>query len=216
MFDQPAHVNQEADFDPQRPIHVGIDPGVHTGAVWFQTKPKPNGRGFSVNVYADYFAEELSAEQNATAIRLHSEHLCGKGLTRVRVSMDPSSSARTAVGPTVRGEFERAGCRGRSGLESWHSGPRSVQDGLQLVEALLRSADGTLSLTIHPRCRHLISAFESYARKKQRNQWLDVPEDVQPPAEDLLDRLRGGLKLEFPEGRMPPPNLGTVSTRGLT
>ena len=78
--------------------------------------------------------------------------------------MDPAGDARTAVGPTVRGEYERAGCKGRNGLESWPAGKKV--DGLNLVEALLKSADDTINLTIHPRCRHLISAMQSYTRAK--------------------------------------------------
>ena len=122
------------------------------------------------------------------------------------------ATARTAVGPTVRGEFERAGLRGRNGLESWPVSPKS--DGLQLIEALLRSADGTVSLTIHPRCRNLIQAFGSYARAKSGTQWLDHPLDPQHPWEDLIDPLCGGLKLEFPEGRRPPLALRRSTRRG--
>jgi len=130
-------------------------------------------------VFADYFAEEVGAKANATAIRRHSEQLSGVGLLRAWVSMDPAGNARTAVGPTARGESERAGLRGRNGLESRGAGKDA--DGRQLVEALLRSADGTVSLTIHPRCRHLIQPLESYTRAKRANQWLDYPEDPQYP-----------------------------------
>jgi hypothetical protein len=83
-------------------------------------------------------------------------------------------------------------------------------DGLQLVEALFRSADGTVNLTIHPRCRHLITAFQCYSRAKLSNQWMDYAEDPQHPHEDLIDPLAGGLKLEFPHGRTPQPQLRTV------
>jgi hypothetical protein len=122
--------------------------------------------------------------------------------------MDPAGSARTTVGPTVRGEYERAGCKGRNGLESWPIG-RKI-DGLNLVEALLKSADGTINLTIHPRCRRLVLAMQSYARAKRASQWMDYAEDPQHPHEDLIDPLCGGLKLEFPEGRAPAPNLRSV------
>jgi hypothetical protein len=122
--------------------------------------------------------------------------------------MDPAGSARTAVGPTVRGEYERAGLQGRNGLENWPMGSKA--DGLQLVEALLRSADGTVNLTIHPRCRRLITALQCYARARRAGQWMDYPEDPQHPHEDLIDPLCGGLKLELPEGRTPPPDLRRV------
>ena len=45
------------------------------------------------------------------------------------------------------------------------------------------------------------------------SQWLDYAKDPQHPHEDLIDPLAGGLKLEFPEGRAPVPNLSRVSAR---
>ncbi len=129
-------------------------------------------------------------------------------MQRLRVSIDPGGSARTAVGPTVRGEFERTGLLGRNGLENWPVGPKA--DGLQLVEALLRSADGTVNLKIHPRCRRLIAALQSYVRARRASQWMDYPEDLQHPHEDLVDPLCGGLKLELPAGRTLPPDLRRV------
>ena len=38
-------------------------------------------------------------------------------------------------------------------------------------------------------------------------------EAEQHPHEDMIDPLRGGLKLELPEGRTPPPNLRRVGSR---
>ena len=112
MFDEPQHVRPTAEYDPHCPVHLAIDPGVHTGAVWFQVRPRLDGQGHRVNVFADYFAEGLSAETNAQEIREKTRELCGIGMGRQRVSMDPAGNARTAVGPTVRGEYERAGVQG--------------------------------------------------------------------------------------------------------
>lgn len=209
-FDPTLHVKLDAEYDPRLPFHLSVDSGVHTGAVWFQLRPRRDGRGTHVNVFADYFAEGVAAESNAVAIVRQSESQCGVGLGRHRVSTDPSGNARTAIGPTVRGEYLRAGLQGRNGLESWGAGKKSV--GLNLVEALLLSADGTVSLAIHPRCRKLIQAFQLYARAKRANQWMDYPLDPQEPhfSEDMIDPLCGALKLEFPEGRTPPPNLRTI------
>ena len=209
VFDESQHVKAAAEYDPHCPIHLAIDPGVHTGAVWFQVRPRLDGLGHKINVFADYFAEGLSAETNAQEIREKTRELCGIGMGRLRVSMDPAGNARTAVGPTVRGEFERAGVLGRNGLESWPVARKA--DGLQLVEALLQSADTTVNLTIHPRCRRLIAAFQCYARAKLSSQWMDYAEDPQHPHEDLIDPLAGGLKLEFPQGRTPQPALRTVA-----
>jgi hypothetical protein len=213
MFDEPSHVSANAEFAPGWPVHLAIDPGVHTGAIWFQAVPRLDGRGHRVNVFADYFAEGLSAETNGRAIVEQSRRLCGIGMDRLRVSMDPAGNARTAIGPTVRGEYERAGCRGRNGLEPWPSSPKA--DGLQLVEALLKSADGSVSLTVHPRCRRLITALRCYTRARRADQWMDYPEDPQHPHEDLVDSLCGGLKLEFPAGRAPEPQLRRVHARWI-
>jgi hypothetical protein len=214
MFDESTHVREDADFRSGWPVHLAIDPGVSTGAVWFQKIPRIDGRGHKVNVFADYYAEGLSAESNARAIMEHSRRVCGNATDRLRVSMDSAGGARTPVGPTVRGEFERVGCQGKTGLESWPSSPKA--DGLQLLEALLKSADGSVSLTIHPRCRQLIVALQSYTRAKRAHQWMDYPKDPQHPHEDLVDPLCGGLRLEFPNGRAPEPRLRTVHASRLS
>jgi hypothetical protein len=135
-FDEPTHVATTADYNPGLAVHLAVDPGVHTGAIWFQIRHRLDGRGHVVNVFADYFAEGVSAEANARSIRERSQQLCGIGMQRLRVSIDPDGSARTAVGPTVRGEYERAGLLDRNGLENWPVSSKA--DGLQLVEALLR------------------------------------------------------------------------------
>jgi hypothetical protein len=207
-FDEKAHVTVDAEYRRDLGVHLAIDSGVHTGAVWFQLRARWDGRGHRINVFDDYFAEGVSAEANAAAIVAQSARRCGIGLGRARVSTDPAGGARTAIGPTVRGEYERAGLKGCNGLESWPGGKKA--DGLALVEAFLRSADDTVSLTIHPRCRHLILALRCYARAKRASQWMDYAEDPQHPYEDLIDPLAGALKLEFPEGRAPAPNLARV------
>lgn len=209
-FDESLHISPTAEFHPHFPVHVSIDSGVYTGAVWFQIRPPtPSRRNVLITIFADYLSEGLSAETSAVQIRRQSETLCGIGWDRARVSMDPAGDSRTAIGPTIRGEYLRQGLKGRNGLESWPSSGRKA-DGLQLLEALLKSADDTVSLIIHPRCRRLTLAMQSYARARRANQWMDYAEDPQHPHEDLVDPLCGGLKLEFPESRTPPPNLHRV------
>ena len=116
-----------AEYHPSYPVHLAIDPGVHTGAVWFQVRPRLDGQGHKVNVFADYFAEGLSAETNAREISEKTRTLCGVGdRTECAVTMDPTGNARTAVGPTVRGEYERAGVLGRNGLEIVAGAARSL------------------------------------------------------------------------------------------
>ena len=204
-----THVTVRAEYNPHFPVHIAVDSGVYTGAVWFQVRNRMDGRGITITVFADYLSEGLSAEKSAADVRRQSESLCGIGWDRARVSTDPACDDRTAIGPTVRAEYLRQGLKGRNGLESW---PRSGMkvDGLQFLEALLMSADGTVTLTVHPRCRRLIQAFQCYARAKRGSQWMDYAQDPQHPHEDLIDPLAGGLKLEFPDSRAPAPNLRRV------
>jgi hypothetical protein len=101
MFDEPSHVSMTAEFAPSWPVHVAIDPGVHTGAVWFQGVPRLDGRGHRVNVFADYFAEGLSAETNGRAIVEQSRRLCGIGMDRLGSGWTASASRWTR--PATRG-----------------------------------------------------------------------------------------------------------------
>jgi hypothetical protein len=214
MFSQALHVSPLAEYDPRYPVHIAVDPGLRCGAIIFQVRPKRFGKGYDVNVFADYFAEAVTAERNAVCIRALCETMCGQqAFHRARVSMDSAGDVREAVGSSVRGEFERAGLKGRNGLESWPI--KRKADALALTEAFLQSADGTVSLTIHPRCRHLIQAMLCYARAKVQNQWMDYPQDPQHPFEDLVDTLVGGLKTEFPDGRAPEPNLRRMHAGGI-
>ena len=198
MFDESGHVSEAAEFIPSWPVHLAIDPGVHTGAIWFQAVPRLDGRGHRVIVFADYFAEGLSAESQCpgdrraipAALRDRDgppPRLDGPGRQR--------ADGRRADGPR-RVRAGRMPGKERAGIVALS--PKA--DGLQLVEALLKSADGSVNLTIHPRCRRLITALRCYTRARRADQWMDYPEDPQHPHEDLVDPLCGGLKLEFPQG----------------
>jgi hypothetical protein len=210
-FDETVHVTPKAAYDPRRPYHVSIDCGVHTGAVWFQIDKDHTGRPRSVNVFAEYFDIDSGPEANARALIKKSETLCGVGRQSARVSCDAASKQRTAGGRIVYGEYERAGLRGRNGLETWPMGTGYRKaDGLLIIETLLRSAGGTVGITIHPDCKGLIRAFQSYKRKIVRNQLMDEPEDPQHPHEEYVDSLAGGLKTELPDGRAPEPQFKQV------
>jgi hypothetical protein len=193
-FDPARHVTLEADYDPRLPVHLSIDGGVFTGAVAFQVRPQTSGRP-KVNVFMDYLSEGVPAAANA---RLVLEKLGPRNGPRRRVSTDPALDSRTAVGPTVVAEYAAGGL---TALERWPRGP--VADSLALLEALISSADGGASLSVHPSCKDLTTALLGYRRAKRGGQWQDYPEDPQHPHEDLVDALRGGLKLEFPEGLTP-------------
>ena len=204
-FDPAFHVSARAEFDPFLPVHLAIDSGVFTGAVWFQVAWKAVGDE-EVRVFADYLSEGVPAEQNARAILELARVRC-QGRVDVATT-DPSGGSRNAIGPTVIGEYERSGLRP---LRRWPGG--SVVDSLALLESFLTPADGRPRLAIHPRCANLTRAFQNYRKARHGGQWMDYPEDPQHPQEDLIDALRGGLRACFPEGRRPEPNLIRVPAR---
>lgn len=209
-FDLARHVSERAEFDPALPVHLAIDSGVFTGAVWFQVAPGlVTGDGSTseeIHVFADYVVEGLGAEANARAILEVSRQRCQGRFERL--TTDPAGGARNPVGPTVIAEFERVGLRP---MRRWPMG--AVSDGLSLIESFVSPADGTPRLVIHPRCQDLIAAFRSYRRARRSGQWLDHPEDPQHPYEDLMDSLRGGLRACYPEGRTSPSPHQRVSLR---
>ena len=207
-FDTASHVNIRAEFDANLPVHLAIDSGVFTGAVFFQIARHQTSEGpvEEVRVFADYLREGLPAEQNARGILEVARSRC---LGRLDViSTDPAGGARNPVGPTVVAEFERTGLRP---LKRWPFG--SVADGLALIESFLDPADGRSRLTISPRCEAMIRALQNYRRAKRSGQWQDYPEDPQHPHEDLVDALRGGLRVYYPEGRFSQPTLARVPAR---
>jgi len=195
-FEQFTEANVNADkarFDPAYKVHLAVDSGVHTGAVWFQLKPGPLGP--VVTVFGDFYSFNLPAFQAAQEIKAKGEKL---GIRRVdRGVTDPAYKATTAVGPTVLGEYQRAGLN----LDPWPSYPGSVLDGLSLIESFV-SVDPP-QLFVHPSCTETINAFANYKRAKRGNQWIDRPEDPQHPFEEMMDALRGGLQDQFPDGRRP-------------
>jgi hypothetical protein len=207
-FNESTHVSALAEYQSGLPVHLAIDWGVFTGAVFFQVvrRPSPSGLVEEIRVFADYLAENLPAEQNARAILDMARSHC-QGRFEV-LSTDPAGGSRNPVGPTVIGEYERVGLRP---LQRWPIG--SVADGLALVESFIDPADGRSRLMVHPRCVPTIRALRNYRRARRGGQWQDYPEDPQHPHEDLVDALRGGLRVCFPEGRSSPSSLVRVPAR---
>ncbi len=212
QYDEAGNVTPSAEFDPALPVHIAIDSGVFTGAVFFQVREVPSSGGSpphrqeQVSVFADFLAEGLTAEACALAIRAMADRHCGSA--RRSVSTDSAGGARNPVGPTVIAEYQRCGLAGEGGILQWPKYPGCVSDGLGRIENLIRSADGTVRLIIHPRCKHLDAALRSYARARRAGQWMDYPADPQHPHEDLIDALRGGLAVACPEDRKLNQGLG--------
>jgi DNA polymerase III delta prime subunit len=195
-FDDGKHVGEAAEFDPNLPVHLGIDSGSYTGAVWFQVRPGPK-----VTVFADYLSYNAGAHNAALEILRISGERCGGRIDHA--TTDPAGKSTTAIGVTVFEEYKRAGLR----VQPWPI--RSVLDSLSLVESFV-SVDPP-ELLIHPRCRKLIDAFGNYKRAKRQGQWVERPEDPQHPYEDVMDAFRGGLCDKFPHGRKIEPKFARRS-----
>jgi hypothetical protein len=204
-FSTDRHVSLSAEYDPGFDVHLAVDSGVHSAAVWFQVFDARSGP--IVHVFGDYYAFSRPATVVASEILARTAQLCGNDGRVDRGVSDPAGRALTGVGPTVFGEYARSGLY----LDPWPSYPGSVIDGLSLLESFV--AVEPPSLYVHPRCHHLIDAFANYKRAKRGGQWIDRPEDPQHPYEDLLDSLRGGLQDKYPEGRKPEPRFARVPAR---
>jgi|GEM_PF-1942093 len=191
-----VHQSVLAEYDPAYPVHLAVDSGVHTGAVWFQIKYDKETDEARVNIFGDYYSEKVPAYDNAKAILAKGKALCGGKVDRC--TTDPAGKSPSAVSnSTVASEYKRAGLK----PDFWPSFPGSVLAGLTLVEGFVSTSPP--DLIVHPRCHDLISAFSNYKRAKRAGQWIDRPEDPQHPYEDMLDALRGGLLDKFPQGRKP-------------
>jgi hypothetical protein len=200
-FDPAKHVTEEAMYNPYFPARIAIDCGTsrHTAAVFFQVR-RFDPIHTRIIVFGDFYTQGSYSAKAAAEIRAKADELICGVVNAVR--LDPASSAKTGVGPTVYSEYDRV--FGPRVLARWPIHP--VVDGLDQIEILLDSG----CLLIHPRCRRLIAAFQNYRRAKRGAEILDCPEDPQHPHEDLMDALRGGIRDVFPEGRRALPPLSTV------
>ena len=203
-FDESRHVSTAAEFDPRLPVHISVDSGVWTGAIFFQVTPEVAGVRARISIFDEYLGYDTGSERAARDILAVRDLRCGNA--RIRVSTDPAGGAKNPSGITTIAEYQKVGLVGETGrIEFWHRYPGSVLDSLKLTEGFVESADGQIHLTVHPRCRKTIEAFQCYSRDMISGQWMETPKDPQHPHEDMIDPIRGGLKLEFPVGRMPEP-----------
>ena len=199
-----ANVNESLAYDPRLELHLAVDPGATTGAVFFQIARSYDGATgqdrHEVRVLADYLCENKPAEQVAQDLRELARFRFNDRIDRFTI--DSAGSARTAVGPRVTDLYAAGGLRNPG---YWPKYAGSVADQLALLESLVRTADGSKRLMIHPACKPTTQAFENYRRAKRGGQWQDYPEDPQHPHEDLMDALRGGVASALPHGRFATP-----------
>ena len=210
-FDESRHVTTEAEYDPSLPVHVSIDSGVWTGAVLLQVREPQGEDRPRVNIFAEHLSYDLGSERAAREILSLIESHCGNPVRRV--STDSAGGAKNPSGIVVIGEYKKVGLTGERGIEFWPKYPGSVIDSLKLTEGFVESADGRIHLTIHPRCRKLIEAFQCFGREKKGGTWVETPKAEQHPHEDMIDPVRGALKLLYPAGRTPEPKFNRVHAK---
>jgi hypothetical protein len=197
-FATARHVSLDAEYEPALPVHLAVDSGVHTAAIWFQVRKCPDATR-SISVFAEHYCEGRTARENARIILGVGLALCDG--RRDVPTTDPAGGARNPIGPAVLDEYRSEGLH----LSPWPMS--SVADSLALLESLVTPADGATRLQVHPRCVRLIAAFGNYRRARRDGQWIDKPEDPQHPHEDLMDALRGGV---YHALKRPVLRIGTV------
>ncbi len=216
QFDPERHVTAQAEFDPAFPVHVAIDAGTsrHTGAVFFQYR-EDGGYRVRINVFGDYYAVDQFSTQNAEAIKETVKALTVCPMYREGrfdiVRLDPASSAKTGVGPAAFNEYERVFGKQVTGYWLQHR----VADGLDQLEILLGGEGKAPELLIHPRCEHLIRAFNQYTRAEVKGVFQSYPKDPNHPHEDLMDALRGGIRNVMPQGRKIQPRFPKVAAKNF-
>jgi hypothetical protein len=145
-FDLSKHVAEQA-YEPAWPTFRAIDFGYRSPLVclWIQLSPAGN-----VAVLDEYVRSRLPVPRHAEEIRRRDP-----GIVQATY-VDPAGRAREATSGAACTEMLAAAgipCTCRSS---------AIAEGMELIRAALAPAAGQPSLTIHPRCTHLIEAFQTY------------------------------------------------------
>lgn len=222
-FDPARNVTEDAEYDPNHPVFFGLDTGARTGGVWLQVRQWVDAnqvRQSRVNIFGECYYEHLTPEMIVHGVRgrpdlpetrgifeLDQEYCRGRIFARYT---DPAGKAWNQAGSILIGDYANAGMS----LQPWPL--VGVVNALRLVEDLIASADGTVRLTIHPRCVRTIQAFLSYRRAKVGAVYVDRPAEPQHPHENLIDPIKNTLVAVIgPEGHQPLPNLRRVHASHL-
>lgn len=194
-FDRAKHIQDRAEYVPGTPVHLAIDAGTSkvTGAVWFQCHQVDKNRR-CVTVFADACITGCYSLEAAERIQQRSIELPCNGIVDT-VRIDPASGQQTSIGMAAYNAY--LSVFGERVTAKWPQ--HRVVDGLDFLELML---DREL-LFLHPRCTNLIDSFVNYRRKEVAGIVVNYPHDPQPPHEDMMDALRGGIRAQFPEGVKP-------------
>ncbi len=145
-FDPARHV-AEMDYQGDWPAYRAIDFGYRSPLVCLWIQVSPLGQ---VCVLDEYVATRRP-------LGLHAAEIIKRDRGPVVATyVDPAGRAREATSGAACTEMLAA-----AGIPCTWRGS-TIAEGLELVRAALAPAAGEPSLTIHPRCAHLIDAFASY------------------------------------------------------
>ncbi|MGE4286299.1 MAG: hypothetical protein AB7F23_06770 [Phycisphaerae bacterium] len=148
-FDAATHIRQLSS-DISRAQYRTLDFGYVNPFVclWIEL-----GSGGEVYVLREYVARHKTSAENAREVK----RLTHGGERSITATFcDPAGKQRTAAtGTSAIDDLRREGVNVRCKASR-------INDGLELIRAHLRSADGTARLFIDPSCKHLIEAMECY------------------------------------------------------
>lgn len=171
------YVIPHVDPDPEHPVYLGIDHGLHnpTAAVWGSVDPK-TGR---IYIYQEYYETNQLVEHHAKNIKFMSKDTAIFGYW-----IDPSTQNRNAVtGKSVRSEYLRHGVPVLPGNNDIHAGIHKIS------EYLKKDENGMPKLVISERCEHLIEELSQYRWQKAKP-GQNEPEKPHPYKDHSVDALR--------------------------
>jgi len=163
--------------DPDWPVYVGIDHGLHnpTAAVWAARNPKDG----SLYVFQEYYKKDQLVEHHAKHIKFMSDKY-----PVYAYWIDPSTQNRNAVtGKSVFSEYRQHGVPVLLGNNDLMAGIHKVS------EYLKRKPDGQPRLIISERCVNLIEELSQY-RWEDPKPGRNEPEKPHPYKDHSCDALR--------------------------
>jgi len=174
-FDAAAHV-EAAERRADWPLYRAIDFGYRSPLVCLWVQVSPGGR---VHVLDEYVQAALPLPQHAAAIRAGGP---APAAPVAATFVDPAGRQRESTSGAACTEMLAA-----EGIPcTWRRS--NVAEGLELIRAALAPAAGPPSLSVHPRCKRLIRAFETYHWPPGSPTGRDVP--VKDGPDHLIDALR--------------------------
>ncbi|MCK4601369.1 MAG: hypothetical protein KAU28_02815, partial [Phycisphaerae bacterium] len=161
-------------YCPDWPTYRAIDFGYRSPLVCLWIQVTPAGE---IHVLDEYTRTRLPLIQHAGAIR----------------NRDPGPVVMTYVDPAGRQRESTSGAACTEILAAegipcaWRAS--TISEGLELIRTALAPAAGEPTLTIHPRCRRLIEAFNTY-HYPPPGSTADPDKPVKDGPDHILDALR--------------------------